>query len=146
MSMRLLIVTPDEESLHLMHSLIEAALALIPLDVTVESVGTRAELEERVVQDVDDVIFLDWPVAEAGTPDLVREVLDQNPRLRVVALLPLHLRQYRLSTWCAGACNSVPKEYMDQEWLSSLLCLMWRAMERERRILTAAPNGGSVHV
>lgn len=146
MNMRLLIVTPDEESLHLMHSLIEAALALVPLDVTVESVGTQAELEERVVQDVDDVIFLDWPIAEAGTPDLVSHILERNPRLRVVALLPLHLRQYRLSTWCAGACNSVPKEYMDQEWLSSLLCLMWRAMERERRILNAAPNGGGVHV
>jgi len=53
----------------------------------------------------------------------------------VVALLPLGYRQYRQRVWQAGACNSIPKEHMDQEWLSSILCVMHRAMQREARLI-----------
>jgi len=33
-----------------------------------------------------------------------------------------------------GACNSIPKEHMEQEWFSSIICVMHRAMEREERL------------
>ncbi|MCB0162119.1 MAG: hypothetical protein KDD83_28475, partial [Caldilineaceae bacterium] len=72
---------------------------------------------------------------EAGTPALVQEILAQNPQLRVVALLPENFRQYRQRVWDAGACNSIPKEHMEQEWFSSITCVMHRAMERERRLI-----------
>jgi len=45
------------------------------------------------------------------------------------------LHQYRRQVWCAGACNGIPKEYMDQEWFSTVLCIMHRAMEREAKLL-----------
>ncbi len=56
-----------------------------------------------------------------------------------MTLLPLQLRQYRQCIWDAGSCSSVPKEHMDQEWLSSVLCLMHRAMAREARLRATIP-------
>jgi hypothetical protein len=49
-------------------------------------------------------------------------------------IAPLHLRQYRQCLWEAGACVGLPKEYLDQEWLLSMLCLINRAMGREERL------------
>lgn len=135
MQIRLLIACPERENQSLMEEMLTAAMGLIPLDVTTECVHSQEELTRRLLLDKDDVILLDWSVAQAGTPELVRSILARNPRLRVVALLPLQLRQYRQSVWDAGACNSVPREHMDQEWLSSLLCIMHRAMQREARLL-----------
>ena len=54
--------------------------------------------------------------------------------MRIIVLLPSHQRQYRQLVWEAGACNSIPKEYMEQEWLSSVLCVMYRAMQREQKL------------
>ena len=68
----------------------------------------------------------------------MRALLVRNPRLRIVALLPQSYRQYRQQVWEAGACTSIPHEHMDQEWLSSILCVMHRAMEREARLLQVA--------
>jgi hypothetical protein len=79
--------------------------------------------------------LLDWPLAGSGSPDLVRAVFRVNPRLRVIALLPNHPRQYRQCLWKAGACSSIPKERLDQEWISSALCLINRAMQREAKLL-----------
>jgi DNA-binding NarL/FixJ family response regulator len=135
MHIRLVMAMPEQESQKLMQSLFEAAMCLIPLDISVNTVETKDDLLDRVVADLDDVIVLDWPLAREETPDLVRTVLRRNPRMRLVALLPMALRQYRQATWDAGACNSIPKELIDQEWLSSLLCVINRAMEREARIL-----------
>jgi hypothetical protein len=61
-----------------------------------------------------------------------------------VALLPQSYRQYRREVWQAGACSSIAKENMEQEWLSSVLCIMHRAMEREARLI--ASLGGSIDV
>ena len=135
MRIRLLIATPTESCRKLLDAMLEAALCLIPLDVTAQTVHSRTELLDRLAEDIDDVVMLDWDLTEDGTPRLVHDILAANNRMRIVALLPLHLRQYRQSVWEAGACSSVPKENMDQEWLSSLLCVMRRAMEREARIL-----------
>jgi DNA-binding NarL/FixJ family response regulator len=135
MNMRLLFAIPDDESLRLMYSLLDAALQLNPLQVEVAEVRNYADLRDRVQVDVDDIVLLDWTIAQAETPDAVGEILRLNPRLRVVTLLPLTHRQYRHEVWCAGACNGIPKEYMDQEWLSTVLCLMHRAMEREAKLM-----------
>lgn len=141
MRIRLLIASPTDGCCNLMDAMLEAALCLIPLDVTAQIVHSREALLERLAEDIDDVVMLDWDLVEAETPQLVHGILAANNRMRIVALLPLHLRQYRQSVWEAGACSSVPKENMDQEWLSSLLCVMRRAMEREARILGKL-NGG----
>lgn len=135
MRMRLLFATPDDGSLNLMYAILESALCLTPLDVRVAEARTRAELIARVDADQDDIILLDWQIVGSETPDLVRNILRRNPLLRVVALLPEHHRQYRQQVWDAGACNGIPKEHMDQEWLSTVLCIMHRAMQREAKLL-----------
>jgi DNA-binding NarL/FixJ family response regulator len=120
---------------------IETALELTPLEVTTAAVDARGPLLGRVDAYADDVIVLDWSLAGPGTPDLVREILGRNPQSRVVALLPEIQRQYRQQVWAAGACSSIPKEHIDQEWLSSILCVMHRAMEREARLRAAFAAG-----
>lgn len=135
MPMRVLFAASDQESLNLMHATLDSALCLTPLEVQIAEARTCADLLARVDAHQDDIILLDWQVAGAQTPDLVRDILNRNPLLRVVALLPEHQRQYRQLVWDAGACNGIPKEHMDQEWLSTVLCIMHRAMQREARYL-----------
>jgi hypothetical protein len=134
MIIRLLLAIPDNESSRLMHTLLDAALSLVPIDVELSEVRSRKELLSRVLMRMDDVVFLDWELAGAETPELVREVTSMNRSLRVVALLPLQLRQYRQTLWEAGACSGIPREHLDQELLSSLLCTTHRAMCREARL------------
>jgi DNA-binding NarL/FixJ family response regulator len=136
-AMRLLMATPNSEMLGLMRSLLNAALDLVPLDVKAESVADQGALLERAAAHTDDIILLDWQLAGAGSPDLVRAIFATDPRARVVALLPDQLRQYRQRIWEAGACSSIPTERLDQEWLSSALCIMSRAMAREARAAVA---------
>lgn len=136
MKMRLIFAIPEGDALNLMHSLLKSALLLNPLEVEVAEVSTLDGLMARVDADTDDIVLLDWLLAEDRTAEVVEEILARNPKLRVVALLPLAYRQYRQQVWCAGACNGIPKEYMDQEWLSTVLCLMHRAMQREARLLS----------
>ncbi|MCB0109504.1 MAG: hypothetical protein KDE53_26460 [Caldilineaceae bacterium] len=140
MAIRILLAVPTEECLNLLHSLLDEALHLICFDLATTEVRTRQALLDRVdaglmsEAEAVDVVLVDWDLAEEATPDLVRELLMRNPRLRVITLLPHHLRQYRELVWEAGACNSMPKEHMDQEWLSSILCVMFRAMQREAKL------------
>lgn len=133
MVLRLLIATPYEKSLSLIHSILESALQLTPLNVTSAAVHNWTEFKERIELNQDDIILLDWYVRGSETPEAVKEILNYNPRLRVVVLLPEHYRQYRQLVWDAGACNGIPQEHMDQEWLSTVLCIMYRAMEREAK-------------
>ncbi len=137
MQLRLLFATPEAEFLKVLDSVIDSALELTPLHVVTTAVAARQTLLQRVDAGSDDIVVLDWSLAGPGTPDLVREILQRNPQLRVVALLPEIQRQYRQQVWNAGACSSIPKEHMDQEWLSSILCVMHRAMEREARLRAA---------
>ncbi|NJN18516.1 MAG: response regulator transcription factor [Oscillochloris sp.] len=129
--MRLLLATPDPATLELLRSLLAAALELVPLQVSADSTNNVETLLQRVALHEDDVILLDWQLAGAESPNLVRAVFAKYPRARVVALLPDRLRQYRQRIWEAGACSSIPMERLDQEWLSSALCIMSRAMARE---------------
>lgn len=134
MTMRLLIAAPDQNSLELYHSLVESALQLMPLDLAASYIATPAELTERVAARAGDVLLLDWQLAGADTPHYLGELVKLNPHLRSIVVAPLHLRQYRQCLWEAGACVGLPKEYLDQEWLLSMLCLINRAMEREDRL------------
>ena len=132
--MHLLFAVPEPGSLELMHSVLSSALCLTPVDVSFSEVRTLSELNARVEQRLDDVILLDWDLVQSDTPKLVKDILTENPQLRLVVLLPESSRQYRRLVWEAGACNGIPKEFMDQEWLSTVLCIMHRAIEREAKI------------
>lgn len=134
MRIRLLFAAPDKESHELLESLLASTLELTPIDVAPAHVTTIAELLERTERHVDDVILLDWPMAQAETPALVEELLARNPQLRIVALLPSRYRQYRQEVWRAGACSSIAKENMEQEWLASILCIMHRSIVREAEL------------
>lgn len=134
MKIRLLIATPDAESQTLLHSLLNAAMQMVPLDVDANDVSDLARLQQRVTACLDDLVLLDWELAGTSTPDRLRELTTNNPRIRVITLLPLHLREYRQCIWESGACSSIPKEHIDQEWLSTVLCIIHRAMEREERV------------
>ena len=137
MQMRLLFAAPDASTQELLRNVLGAALCFTPVDVIVITVETKAALMARLAQNQDDVVLLDWNIANSETPALVTQILEKNPALRVVTLLPEHMRQYRQQVWDAGACNGIPKEYMDQEWLSTVLCIMYRSMEREAKLTTA---------
>ncbi|MCB0197660.1 MAG: hypothetical protein KDJ65_37290 [Anaerolineae bacterium] len=139
--LRLLIATPDEKSLSLIYSILDSALYLTPFEVTSDEVDTYTALKDRIEKKCDDVLVLDWQMKGSETPRLVTELLQYNPRLRVVVLLPEHYRQYRRLIWEAGACNGIPKEHMDQEWLSTVLCIMYRAMEREAALSAKLSQG-----
>ena len=134
MEIRLLFATPDSASHMLLDSLLASALELTPLNIVVEHVASQDDLMRRVDAGADDVVVLDWLMAQSGTPALVATMLEQNPRLRVVAILPQSYRQYRKQVWQAGACSSIAKENMEQEWFSSVLCIMHRAMQREAKL------------
>lgn len=136
--MRVLFAATDDESLNLMDSTLDSALCLTPLEVQIAEARSCAEVLARVDAEQDDIILLDWQIAGPQTPTFVRDILNRNPLLRVVALLPEHQRQYRQLVWDAGACNGIPKEHIDQEWLSTVLCIMQRAMQREARYLEKA--------
>ncbi len=138
MLLRLLTAIPDPSTRALLRTILDSALYLTPLNVSLAEVADHSQLMARLAANWDDIVLLDWQIAESGTPDLVAEILRRYPRLRLVALLPEQQRQYRQMVWEAGACNGIPKEYMDQEWLSTVLCIMHRAIEREAK-LTQAP-------
>jgi DNA-binding NarL/FixJ family response regulator len=133
--MRVLFATPDNHSISLLNEILESALCLTPIEVSVQEVRTKSHLMSRVDDYLDDIILLDWELVGSETSNLVKTMLTLNPDLRIVVLLPTHHRQYRQQVWAAGACNGIPKEYMDQEWLSTVLCIMNRAMQREARLL-----------
>ena len=118
----------------MLDSLLASALELTPLNVTANRVETQGALLARADADADDIVVLDWLMAQANTSALVATLLDHNPRLRVVTLLPQSYRQYRKEVWQAGACSSIAKENMEQEWFSSVLCIMHRAMQREAKL------------
>lgn len=134
MNIRLLIATPDRRSLALLQSVVNATRDLTCFVVTDAAAASHEMLMQQVDAATTDVILLDWEMAKAATADLVREILSHHPCMRIVVLLPAHQRQYRQLVWEAGACNSIPKEYVEQEWLSSILCVMVRAMQREARL------------
>ena len=134
MEIRLLFATPDPESQALLDSLLASALELTPLNVTVNYAATQEALLARANAGADDVVVLDWLMAKSEMAALVATLLATNPQVRVVALLPESYRQYRKEVWQAGACSSIAKENMEQEWFSSVLCIMHRAMQREARL------------
>lgn len=138
MKIRVLLATPHSDFVALMQNVLDSALKLVKLDVNMEAVNSKEALFGRSTQEMDDVILLDWDIDRSRTPELVRELLALNPKLRVVAMLPLTHRQYRQKVWDAGACNGIPKEHVDQEWMATVLCIMQRAMEREARLLQNA--------
>lgn len=145
MEIRLLFATPDPESQALLDSLLASALELTPLNVTVNYAATQETLLARANAGADDVVVLDWLMAKSEMAALVATLLATNPQVRVVALLPESYRQYRKEVWQAGACSSIAKENMEQEWFSSVLCIMHRAMQREACLHAhylglAAPN------
>jgi DNA-binding NarL/FixJ family response regulator len=134
MEIRLLFATPDQESKALLESLLSSALELTPLNVTHSNVETKEALLARADAGADDVVVLDWLMAKSETAVLVSTLVEHNPQVRIVALLPQSYRQYRKQVWQAGACSSIAKENMEQEWFSSVLCIMHRAMQREARL------------
>ncbi len=68
MAIRLLFATPDQESQELLDSMLSAALELTPLTVRAEYVTTQSALLARANAEADDVIVIDWLMAQADTP------------------------------------------------------------------------------
>lgn len=95
MTIRLLIAAPEADSIALYDSLLEAALQLLPLDIRVHHVTTRAALAQRIASRDDDVLLLDWLLTGADTPQCLHDLFGLHPGLRTIVVMPLHLRQYR---------------------------------------------------
>lgn len=134
MTIRLVFAAKDSTTTELLDRLLDATRPLLTFDVVAQHVSSPAELCERAVTGMDHVVLLDWGLAEAGTPSLIEKLFHCDATLRVVALLPQSQVQYRTSVWTVGACASIPREQVDQEWLASVLCVVQRAMMREARL------------
>ncbi len=134
MTIRILLAAEDQAFLTLLDRVMAATRPLLAFDVDVQHASTRAAVCARAESRADDIILLDWGVADADTPDLIEDLFRCDANLRVVALLPQDPVQYRSRVWAAGACASIPREHMDQEWLASVLCVVHRAMAREARL------------
>ncbi|HAJ37978.1 MAG TPA: hypothetical protein DCL15_20090 [Chloroflexi bacterium] len=134
MTIRILLAAEDQAFLTLLDRVMAATRPLLAFDVDVQHASTRAAVCARAESRADDIILLDWGMADADTPDLIEYLFRCDANLRVVALLPQDSVQYRSRVWAAGACASIPREHMDQEWLASILCVVHRAMAREARL------------
>ena len=88
MQMRLLFAAPDASMQQLLRNVLSAALCFTPLDVIATTVESKTDLLARLGQNLDDVVLLDWNIADEDTPALVTQILEANPALRVVTLLP----------------------------------------------------------
>lgn len=131
MTIRLVFAAKDAKIAELFDRLFDATRPLLTFQVVAQHVSSPTELCERAVKGMDDVVLLDWGLTEGDTPSLIENLFRCNATLRVVALLPQLQVQYRTSVWEVGACASIPREHMDQEWLASVLCVVHRAMARE---------------
>ena len=132
--MRLLLAASTSGTLDLMQFMLASVRQILPFDMTVSEARQRDEVLSRAQQNLDEVVLLDWQLAGADTPDVVRSLLDVNRDLRIMTLLPLEFKEYRRCVWDAGGCTSIPMERLDEEWLASALCLINRAMQREQRL------------
>lgn len=140
----LVVATGSADDSELIGRVLESAGCLLSFELEAAQVRAQSELFDRVRAGRDDLVLLDWSLVGAETPQLAGQLLDLNPQLRIMVLLPLQVRQYREALWQAGACSTVPKEYLDQEWLSSALCLVYRSIEREARLRASFTAGSSV--
>lgn len=134
MTIRLLFAADDQATLELFDRLLEATRPLLAFDVEAQHVSSRATLCERAKAGVNDVVLLDWGIAEASTPMLIEEIFRCDADLFVVALLPQSLIQYRTAVWTVGACALIPREHIDPEWLAGVLGVVNRSMLREARL------------
>ena len=130
MTIRLLFAAEDQAMLTLLDCVLAATRPLLAFNVTVQHAATRTAVCGHAAARADDVILLDWGLAAADTPGLIEDLFRCDADLRVVALLPQDPVQYRSRVWAAGACASIPREHMDQEWLASVLCVVHRALAR----------------
>jgi DNA-binding NarL/FixJ family response regulator len=128
---RLIVAAAEEETLTLVAAVLQATHPLLSFEVAAWTTSTRAALLARVDARADDVVLLDWGLAAADTPGLIEDLFQRNPHLRILALLPQPLQPYRSCVWQAGACASIAREHIDQEWLASVLCVIHRALARE---------------
>ena len=78
MHIRLLFASPDEPSLALLQSIHNSAIDLMCFTTSTATVSDQDALLARVHENMDDVILLDWPMAEAGTPELVEALLSMK--------------------------------------------------------------------
>ncbi|MDR7554614.1 MAG: hypothetical protein QN157_03315 [Armatimonadota bacterium] len=129
---RLLIAEPHPELQQTVAEVVAAARSLLPLDLEVADAATPAEVRARVATWRPHAVLLDWDIAVDATPRFVDEMCHHTPDLRVLVLLPASESQYRAAVWDAGACAGIPRDRMDGEWLATAVCLVRRAMERER--------------
>ena len=119
-----------------------ATRPLLAFDVAVQHAATRAAVCGRAAADADDVILLDWGLAVADTPSLIEDFSGVTP---ICAWWRCSRRPRAISgarVWATGACASIHRGTNDQEWLASVLCILYRALAREAR-LHATPAGAT---
>ena len=126
---------PDTESQDMMRTLVEATRQLIPYRLVINQVGSKEELIQKITAEQADVLFLDWQIAGSATPDLTCQLAQLNPKLRIIILLPFQIRQYQQYLLGTGVCSCLPKDRLDQEWLCTILCLIYQGMQYERHLI-----------
>jgi DNA-binding NarL/FixJ family response regulator len=121
-----------------LHELVDAARALLPIEIETAETSSVEQTREQIAEWGPDALLLDWSLAPSGMLDVVRDILAGDPELRLLVLLPETGREYREAVWRAGACACLPRHRADAEWLQAVLCVMYRARQREARLRAAA--------
>ena len=84
MKIRLLLAVSDEQCAEMLHTMLSAALHMVPIEVETSRTDTREGLMEQVIANRVDVVFLDWELAHEETPSLVHDIAGANEMVRIV--------------------------------------------------------------
>ncbi|MBI4277967.1 MAG: hypothetical protein HY660_05875 [Armatimonadetes bacterium] len=144
MAFHLLLAEKDAEFRRTLVELVQAVRVRLPVALDCDVTSSPEETREQVARRQPDALLLDWHIAAEGTPEFIRDLQALDPGIRILVLLPGDARQYRLAVWAAGACAGIPRERVEAEWLTTAVCIMQRAMQREAnlraRVIRACPG------
>lgn len=99
----------------------------------IHAVGTVAEALERLDKDVMDVAFVDMRLQEGSGIDVIPQLLDEAPWLRVVLVTAHGGTDVAVRAIRAGAVDYLPKPFQPQE-VRALSEKLVAARRRERRL------------
>lgn len=131
MTFRLLIAEPHAEFRKTLLQVADAARSVLPLALEVAEADSATEAWQGLARWRPDAVLLGWDIAGDATPVFIRKLQKRWPGIRVLALVPDTLPEYRKTLWAAGACAGIPRDRVDGEWLAAAVCIMRRALDRE---------------
>jgi DNA-binding NarL/FixJ family response regulator len=70
------------------------------------------------------LVLADFGLPRMEALDLVRQIKQRLPETRVIVMLSVNSKEYRLAAQEAGACATVSKPALNEDWMRMVLCLL----------------------